>query len=151
CHDHKFDPIPTRDYYALYGVFASSAEPVVPPLFEPPPETPAYAAFAKELAARERKLEAFLRAKFDDLVGSSRTRAAEYMLAAQAALDQPNTEDFMLLADGGDLNPKMLVRWRLLLQRTRRSHHPVFAAWHALAALPAEAFAAKAAGLCSRR
>lgn len=24
CHDHKFDPIPTRDYYALAGVFASS-------------------------------------------------------------------------------------------------------------------------------
>ncbi len=24
CHDHKFDPIPTRDYYALYGVFAST-------------------------------------------------------------------------------------------------------------------------------
>src|SRR5262249_20230872 len=21
CHDHKFDPIPTRDYYALAGVF----------------------------------------------------------------------------------------------------------------------------------
>ena len=23
CHDHKFDPIPTQDYYALAGVFAS--------------------------------------------------------------------------------------------------------------------------------
>ena len=27
CHDHKFDPIPTADYYSLYGVFASSDEP----------------------------------------------------------------------------------------------------------------------------
>ena len=27
CHDHKFDPIPTEDYYSLYGVFASSVEP----------------------------------------------------------------------------------------------------------------------------
>lgn len=27
CHDHKFDPIPTQDYYSLYGVFASSNEP----------------------------------------------------------------------------------------------------------------------------
>ena len=27
CHDHKYDPIPTADYYALYGVFASSEEP----------------------------------------------------------------------------------------------------------------------------
>src|SRR6185503_8146135 len=24
CHDHKFDPIPTRDYYALYGIFNST-------------------------------------------------------------------------------------------------------------------------------
>ena len=24
CHDHKFDPIPTRDYYALAGIFRST-------------------------------------------------------------------------------------------------------------------------------
>ena len=24
CHDHKFDPIPTQDYYALAGIFMSS-------------------------------------------------------------------------------------------------------------------------------
>ena len=24
CHDHKFDPVPTSDYYALYGIFAST-------------------------------------------------------------------------------------------------------------------------------
>src|SRR5262249_35127714 len=24
CHDHKFDPIPTRDYYALQSVFATT-------------------------------------------------------------------------------------------------------------------------------
>ena len=27
CHDHKYDPIPTADYYSLYGVFANSDEP----------------------------------------------------------------------------------------------------------------------------
>lgn len=27
CHDHKFDPIPAADYYALYGIFNSSFEP----------------------------------------------------------------------------------------------------------------------------
>ncbi|MCH5377292.1 MAG: PSD1 and planctomycete cytochrome C domain-containing protein, partial [Planctomycetes bacterium] len=27
CHDHKYDPITMSDYYALYGVFASSREP----------------------------------------------------------------------------------------------------------------------------
>jgi hypothetical protein len=24
CHDHKFDPVPTADYYAMYGILASS-------------------------------------------------------------------------------------------------------------------------------
>src|SRR3977135_2980262 len=27
CHDHKFDPIPTTDYYALYGIFKSTKYP----------------------------------------------------------------------------------------------------------------------------
>jgi hypothetical protein len=27
CHDHKFDPIPTADYYRLYGIFDSSVYP----------------------------------------------------------------------------------------------------------------------------
>ncbi|HEX8911967.1 MAG TPA: PSD1 and planctomycete cytochrome C domain-containing protein [Humisphaera sp.] len=27
CHDHKFDPIPTSDYYALYGIFGSTRFP----------------------------------------------------------------------------------------------------------------------------
>jgi hypothetical protein len=27
CHDHKFDPISQRDYYALYGAFASTSFP----------------------------------------------------------------------------------------------------------------------------
>ena len=27
CHDHKFDPIASKDYYALYGVFASTRYP----------------------------------------------------------------------------------------------------------------------------
>ncbi|MBC7856683.1 MAG: PSD1 domain-containing protein, partial [Pirellulaceae bacterium] len=34
CHDHKFDPIPTKDYYALAGVFASTEyleAPMAPP------------------------------------------------------------------------------------------------------------------------
>ena len=30
CHDHKFDPIPTADYYSLHGIFASTIEPGAP-------------------------------------------------------------------------------------------------------------------------
>ena len=36
CHDHKFDPIPTKDYYALHGVFASTVEPADKPIIGVP-------------------------------------------------------------------------------------------------------------------
>jgi hypothetical protein len=150
CHDHKFDPIPSRDYYSLYGVFASSVEPTVPPLFEEPPRTKGYEAFAKELKTREEKLRQFVQSKHDELLRASRTRAADYMLAAHALQHQPSTEDFMLLADGGDLNPRMLDRWRAYLERTRKTQHPVFVLWHAFTVLPQKEFARKAAEITSR-
>ncbi len=37
CHDHKFDPIPTKDYYGLVGVFASTLR-AERPLFEVDPK-----------------------------------------------------------------------------------------------------------------
>lgn len=56
CHDHKFDPIPTKDYYSLYGVFANTVEPASvfrePTLSTLVPKTPAlidYLAKAKVL------------------------------------------------------------------------------------------------------
>jgi len=36
CHDHKFDPIPTKDYYALHGIFSSIDEPKEEPLINTP-------------------------------------------------------------------------------------------------------------------
>ena len=72
CHDHKYDPIPAKDYYALYGVFASSFEPKDLPLLavEKTPET---VAFEKELARREA-----------ELVDATATRTAGRLAAAEA-------------------------------------------------------------------
>ncbi len=53
----------------------------------------------------------------------------------------------MLIADGTDLNPAMLVRWQSYLARTRKARDPVFAPWHALAALPPGEFARRSAPL----
>jgi hypothetical protein len=150
CHDHKFDPIPTKDYYSLYGVFASCGEPEVSPLFAEPTKTAEYEGFRKELEKRQAKLDGFLRERYLAVTGAARSRVAEYMLASNAVKDQPGMQDFMLIADGGDLNPFMLKRWQAFLARTRKEHHPVFAPWHAFAALPPKDFAAGARSICQR-
>jgi hypothetical protein len=140
CHDHKFDPIPTADYYSLYGVLASAVEPDVPPLFAEPPATPMFFSFQRELVRRENALEGFLSGKFENLRQSARLRVAEYLLAAHARRGQPKADDFMLLSDPNDINPHMLGRWQAYLERTARSHHTVFAPWHAFSALPEKRF-----------
>lgn len=65
CHDHKFDPIPTKDYYALYGVFGSSME---KPSNEQPVLTGARdeksdAEYRKQLAEREGEVAKFVEEK----------------------------------------------------------------------------------------
>ena len=117
CHDHKFDPIPTADYYSLYGVFRSSTEPLVLPLFSLPNDTPDYRRFTIELALRQQQLDDFVKQKHSALVDGARTRVGEYLLAAKAANEKPATDDFMLIADPGDLNPAMIVRWQAYLDK----------------------------------
>lgn len=62
CHDHKFDPILQKDYYALYGVFASSVEPtwkdlpILPTASDPAKE----AEYNKQLGDLEGQLGRFM-------------------------------------------------------------------------------------------
>jgi hypothetical protein len=63
CHDHKFDPISMKDYYAIYGVFASCDEEKDPgklPLLPGGQGTPAYeqvrADRVAELRAYDKKI-----------------------------------------------------------------------------------------------
>ncbi|MEO8351362.1 MAG: DUF1549 domain-containing protein, partial [Chthoniobacteraceae bacterium] len=68
CHDHKFDPIEQKDYYALYGVFASSREPSELPVL--PGEADGEEARAKFQAKHDEKqaeLDRFLTQKSADL------------------------------------------------------------------------------------
>src|SRR5256886_4793896 len=59
CHDHKFDPIPQKDYYSLYGVFASSVEPKDALVLAMPERTEAYLAYEKELKTKEEAVRLF--------------------------------------------------------------------------------------------
>ena len=53
CHDHKYDAIPTADYYSLYGVFLNTTEETVR-LVDTPPAPPAeFQAYQRELQARQ--------------------------------------------------------------------------------------------------
>jgi mono/diheme cytochrome c family protein len=140
CHDHKFDPIPSRDYYSLYGVFASAAEPQLPPVIETPRRTKEYVVFEKQLQEKERKLQQFFELKHQELEANFRRRAADYLLAGHDARGKPKTEEFMFVTEGGELNPLGVARWRKFLETSRKGSDPVFAAWHAFAALPEKEF-----------
>ena len=111
CHDHKFDPIPTADYYSLYGVLNSSHDPIVPPLYATPPDTPEYQNFSSALRVKQQTLETFLETTITNLREDGRTRISEYLLAAYRERNNPNSDDFMLLTDKGALNPRMIRRW----------------------------------------
>ena len=128
CHHHKFDPIPTEDYYALYGIFRSSSEPMAPPLVEAPALTEDYEGFELELLARERELRDFVESKHREIVQGARTRVADYLMAVYAQRNQPPTENFMLIADQGDLNPTVISRWRIYLERTPATN-AIWAPW----------------------
>jgi hypothetical protein len=128
CHDHKFDPVTMEDYYALYGVFRSCTEPMVPPAIEPPVLSETYEGFELELIRREQKLQEFVESKHRAIVQGARTRLAEYLLAAYAQRNQPSTESFMLIADKEDLNPAVVARWRAYLDRVGPAH-PVWRPW----------------------
>jgi len=66
CHDHKFDPIPTKDYYSLYGIFMNSLTMETPTIGEPL-KTPEYEKYVAVLAAKQKAIDDFLRPHLDKL------------------------------------------------------------------------------------
>ncbi len=141
CHDHKYDPIPTADYYSLYGVFASSTEPIEKPLIGKPADNAAYRKYVKDLAAKKAKLDDFTRTHHDALLQTLRSQAGDY-LARTLVADADSGGGMILGRD--DLRPAIVQRWKAYLAQAAQKHEPVFTPWHALAALKPEEFAAQA-------
>src|SRR5262249_13880771 len=77
CHDHKFDPVPQKDYYSLYGVFASSQEPKDLPAIAPPVPTPEHAAYEKELAKLQAEVDAYRKEHEAELKAGNRMHRNE--------------------------------------------------------------------------
>lgn len=149
CHDHKFDPIPTRDYYSLYGVFNNSVEPKELPLIGDVQRTEEYVAWEKELQAREQKVREFVDQKYAELIKILRSQVGDYLLAVRKAELLPGEDHYEAL-NPGDLNPEIVRRWKAYLAETRKQNHPIFAAWHAFTALPAKEFKEKAKAVAEK-
>lgn len=146
CHDHKFDPIPTKDYYSLYGVFYNTAEKAAP-LSRTPPDARTsdaqYREFLQELKRREDKLDKAFQKSRDDFTDRLRRKAPDYLLAVLDTKNLP-TEEFYAIMGADDINPVIVRQWEAHLFKTRDKADAVFSPWHAYASLPASEFKDKA-------
>ena len=129
CHDHKFDPIPTRDYYSFYGIIANSTEPVEYPLLRKEDEnSPLVRQYRQGMERRLATLNEFKTRRHAQLVAEFRQAAwiSRYLLGAQKASKMSNSEIEALSRDS-DFNLFMLRRWREYLCDLREKKDPVFA------------------------
>jgi mono/diheme cytochrome c family protein len=82
CHDHKLEPITTKDYYGLHAVLRSSKEPAIAPAL-PMPDSPE----AREYSEKNRKARAdygigSIRAA-SEASATARGRVGEYLEVAE--------------------------------------------------------------------
>jgi mono/diheme cytochrome c family protein len=123
CHDHKFDPIPTKDYYSLYGIFASSTEPN-PEAISPASVVETYAAHEKRVQETEKQIGATIETQRDRLEQEFRTHVGDYLLAASRGSTGNNAGG----APSTGLNPQVMERWQRFLGK-QDSHGAIFGPW----------------------
>lgn len=144
CHNHKFDPIPTKDYYSFYTIFANTRAPKELPLLQ----TANDEKWEAERQAEEAKIEADIQKmrearfpKLKELYASAPELAKSLRFVAESqALKDSELPKF---AQEKDYNVYLLRRWRAYLQQAEAN--PVWTIWQRLSALPAGEFKAKAA------
>lgn len=127
CHNHKFDPILTKDYYALTGIFANTKSfsnweshvsvPLEKPLV-PKAEFEKYQAAKKALAEKEKRvrlaMEDITDAIKEPLVKANAVRLAEFMVAARKVYQTgAKLED---VAAQTKLSDDLLKKWVEYLQ-----------------------------------
>ena len=131
CHDHKFDPLPTADYYSLYGVFASSLEPLERPRVEDVSD--AGKAFETELDAKLAEIHQVRDGHYSRTLETARQRTPDYLV--QVATTEPDVSEtsiFFLSLLPDQLRPQLTYRWRQLIARRAFADDPIFGPWHDL-------------------
>jgi cytochrome c553 len=135
CHDHKFDPISQRDYYALAGVFRSTEYKEYP---KAPPE--ALARFEQGQAAikaKTQEVDAFLRTESARWSESAAGRSARYIVAAWTLANRRKGDPKIAteeVAKADDLDPFFLDRWVKYLYSDEAAKRPHLARWNRLLA-----------------
>jgi hypothetical protein len=136
CHDHKYDPITTGDYYALAGVFASTKYQERPIVSQ---EVVAQRAMAEQ-AVRDQALEInrFLAQAGRTIRPSLTAEIPVYMqtvfkwLQIKDRAKDKKKESEKLLKESG-LNKTLLDRWTKLLELKKektRGQYSFFADWY---------------------
>jgi hypothetical protein len=116
CHDHKYDPIPSRDYYSLYGVFASSQEPRELPVIGTPPRNKETIAFEKKLTELQTAVTKFEEANKKELEARNRKvrdelRALRKKVDAYLATAPGSPPRAMVLVDAErPMTPRVFLR-----------------------------------------
>ncbi len=132
CHDHKYDPIPTSDYYSLAAAYYKSSLSVIP--VAPPADVQKHAEFVKQLKQQETDLaqwvsERGLQLSRDRLLDLRTYLTAAWRIRAQRTHAQKVDEK--AVATSENLMPYFLSRWAKLLEggNVGKSREPL-AAWH---------------------
>jgi cytochrome c553 len=135
CHDHKFDPIATKDYYQMAAIFASTlsyekveeGDPVQTPL-APPSEFETFKKQWTDYNDLEGKVSKII--DFDNDAKEQRDAAekqiAESMLAAYRVYG--NREPLDAVAAASKLDSRQLSRWVEYLKNPKA---PELTRWHA--------------------
>ncbi len=121
CHDHKFDPVPTADYYALYGIFKSTA--YAHPGTEIYPHTYGFTALNPDDAATLKDFEAQLsgldnriedmkagRIKFATPEEKHKAEQENQAALRRVSAQYPYLQKAYAVSDGTPVNAKIMVR-----------------------------------------
>lgn len=134
CHDHKYDPITAKDYYALAGVFASSGYREYP--LASAAQIEAYERGQETLREKKRQLDGFLDAFRNQLLDVLTFQIADYLMGARDA-GSPGAKT-NLVAAKYKLNEDLLKRWIAYLKSDQPKEHQFLDEWTGLTARDAD-------------
>jgi hypothetical protein len=128
CHDHKYDAIPTKDYYSLAGVFLSTAYREYP--LAPKSVVEEYTEQDKKIEKKEKLLEEFTRIESTQLAETLALQASAYMIAAWKVTGEPK-EEVAKVVDAAKLDYELFERWIKFLAKPPR-FYPYLTKWQAM-------------------